>query len=60
MLKISNLKIPYEVGDSGLKDKIASFLNVPKDHINSIKILKKSTDARHKPDIFFIERTKSI
>ena len=54
MLKLSNIKIPAESGDAGLKARAAALLGIPESDIMSLTILKRSVDARHKSDVSFI------
>ena len=53
MIKITNLKLSIEK-ENRLKDEIAKTLNTNINNIESFKILKKSIDARHKPDLYFV------
>ncbi|MCM1038506.1 MAG: FAD-binding protein [Ruminococcus sp.] len=54
MIRISNLKIPVSHTEEELESKAAAVLHVKKEDIQSWHIVKKSTDARRKPDIYFI------
>lgn len=54
MLRINNVKIPLEYGDNILKRKIADRIGISSSQISSVKIAKKSVDARKKQDICFI------
>ncbi len=52
MLIYHQLKIRYEHSEDELKDKLASSIRVPIQQISSFSIVKKSIDARKKPQIF--------
>ncbi|SER53600.1 NAD(P)/FAD-dependent oxidoreductase [Lachnobacterium bovis] len=52
MIRINQIKLPLEHKEDDLKKKIASMLKLKKDF--SYKIVKKSIDARKKPDIFWV------
>lgn len=52
MLRVKNIKINVKLNqDEAIKKKLKS---VFKENINAYKINKRSIDARHKPDIFYI------
>ena len=59
MIRINQLKITPEVSlsagqlDTALKGKISKALRLKGDNF-SYKIVKKSIDSRHKPDIFIV------
>ena len=60
MLQINQLKIPVEellpenVEVISLKKKITGLLRITEDSIRDIRILKKSLDARKKPQLFYV------
>lgn len=54
MIKLENLKIIPPFTDDKLAIICAKTLNLPQKSIKNIKILKKSIDARRKPNIFYI------
>lgn len=54
MLRISQLKIEAEKGEKGLKRAAAKALGVKERDILSLKIKKRSLDARKKPQIFYV------
>lgn len=57
MIRVNQLKIPYEKSrdEQGiLMSKIAKKLNIPKNEITSLTIVRKSIDGREKPDIYFV------
>ena len=64
MIRINQIKIPLVLSskekqtnedlNQKLINKAASLLNVNKGEIRSLRIVKKSIDARKKPDIYFI------
>lgn len=52
MIRIRQIKINIDLNN--LKDKIVKRLHVSEDDILDIKINKRSIDARHKPDLYYI------
>lgn len=54
MIKLSNIKIPAAIGDTGLTPHIASLLGVSEQDIREITILKRSVDARRKSDVSYV------
>lgn len=54
MIRISQMKMPVAHTEERLIQRIAGLLHVGKEDILSYKIVKKSVDARKKPDIYFI------
>ena len=54
MIRISNIKMPFTHTGGQLTARIAAALCVKKEQILSLRIIKKSTDARRKPDIYYI------
>jgi uncharacterized FAD-dependent dehydrogenase len=54
MIKLSNIKIPAASGDAGLRAAVAELLGISVESIQSLRILKRSVDARHKSDVCFV------
>ena len=54
MIKLDQIKMPIEYTQQDIINKCAKILNISKSKISSCKILKKSIDARHKPNIFYV------
>ena len=60
MLKIDNIKLPVDHGPSALEDKVKKLLG-PERHSGtgdqprfSFRIIKRSIDARRKPELFYV------
>ena len=53
MLRISDLKLPLDYNDEKLKTLSAKQLNVSLNKIKSVKLFKRSIDARHKDSVVF-------
>ena len=54
MIRISQMKMPISHGPEELPAKAAGMLHIKRTDILSWKIIRKSVDARKKPDIYFI------
>lgn len=54
MIRISQMKMPFTHTEEKLLQKIAGILHIRKEDILSYQIVKKSIDARKKPEILFI------
>ncbi len=54
MIKISQLKLPYNHDEAALKKKIQKKLKLSDGQNFTYKIQKKSLDARKKPELFFV------
>ena len=54
MLKINQLKLPYTAGDDRIERAIIRKLNISGKRLRSWQIVKRSIDARRKPDIRYI------
>lgn len=54
MIRVSNIKVPLDFDFNNLTALCASQLKVHKNQIKSVKLSKKSIDARRKNDIHFI------
>ena len=52
MIRIRQIKVNIDLNN--LKDKIVKRLHVSESDILDIKINKRSIDARHKPDLYYI------
>ncbi|MCI8359834.1 MAG: FAD-dependent oxidoreductase [Clostridiales bacterium] len=53
MIKIQNLRLSLETDFTNLKPIAAKALRLPEGEIQSVKLYRKSVDARKKPDLFF-------
>ncbi len=54
MIKISQIKLRPGHSEEALKKKAAGMLRISEQEILKLKILRRSIDARKKPDIFYI------
>lgn len=55
MIRIRQIKIPIEQDNtSHLRKKISQILNIKEINIKDLTINKKSLDARHKPNLYFV------
>lgn len=54
MIQLSQIKLKIPHSDKQLKDKIIKLLRVRPQDLLSVKILKKSLDARKKPELFYV------
>lgn len=54
MLRVTNIKLLLDEDESLLKKKVAKKLNISEKEILSLKIFKKSIDARRKNNIHFV------
>ena len=54
MIRINQMKLPLEHGQEDILNKIAKILRLPPEKIFSWQIVKKSIDARKKPEIRII------
>ena len=54
MLKLSNLRLPGQCDDAGLRQAAVEFLGIPETGIIDLSIFKLSLDARRKPDVRFV------
>lgn len=52
MIRVRQVLVKIE--DNNLKEKVASKLKININNIKSIKINKRSIDARHKPDLYYV------
>ena len=53
MLRLTNLKIGITDSDETVKDKALRKLHLTEEDISVFRLVKKSLDARHKPDLFY-------
>ena len=51
MIRISQIKLPVEHNEAQLYQKVEKSLKIKKEQINKLEIVKKSIDARKKPDL---------
>lgn len=54
MIRINQLKLPVNHGETALKKKIARQLKIPEERISEIRIVKQSVDARKKEELLYI------
>ncbi len=54
MLRLSNISLSLDSGDRALHQAAAKKLGVPVSELNSLRITKKSVDARDKGDVHFV------
>ena len=54
MIRISQLKLPVDHTPDALEKKICQQLKIKKEEISSWKIVRRSLDARKKPDLKFV------
>ena len=54
MIKVSDIKLPVEADRSALIKKAAAEAGIRPEDIKELKILRRSLDARKKPDLFYI------
>ncbi|OEF97667.1 NAD(P)/FAD-dependent oxidoreductase [Desulfuribacillus alkaliarsenatis] len=54
MIKVSNIKLPVGHDNHALLLAIGKKLRIPKEQIGNIQILKRSIDARKKPQLYFV------
>ena len=54
MIKVSDIKLPVEAGHAQLIKKAAHEAGLRPEDIRECEILRRSLDARHKPDLFYI------
>ena len=53
MIRISQLKLPVDHTPDALEKKICQQLKIKKEELSSWKIVRRSLDARKKPDLKF-------
>ncbi len=54
MIRISQIKLPPEHTGQDLLQRAGKLLKVSPDQIKELHIIKKSIDARKKPELFFV------
>lgn len=54
MIRISQLKLRVTHSEKDLRDAVCKTLKIKTDALGNIKLIKRSLDARKKPDIFYI------
>lgn len=54
MIRINQLKLPIEQGESALRKKAAKLLRISEGQIDALKIVKRSLDARKKEELLYI------
>ena len=54
MIRVSQLKLPIEHNEEQFCQKIEKSLKIKKDQIKKLQIVKKSIDARKKPDVSIV------
>ncbi len=54
MIRINQLKLPYQHTEKDLKEKTAKTLGISAAQIQKMQIVKQSVDARKKPEIFYV------
>ena len=54
MIRISQLKLPVDHTPDALEKKICQQLKIKKEELSSWKIVRRSLDARKKPDLKFV------
>lgn len=53
MIQINEVRIPVRAGEEHLKKKVCHMLGVREDDLLSFRVVRRSVDARRKPDLFF-------
>ena len=53
MIRINQIKLPINYTEGMLEKKVCKILKAERSDILSIKIVKRSIDARKKPEIFY-------
>ncbi|MBN4046898.1 hypothetical protein JYT90_01115, partial [bacterium AH-315-P07] len=54
MLRISNLKLPFDHAEADLKNAILAHLGINQSQLLSYTLARKSTDARKRDEVFFL------
>ena len=54
MIRVSQLKLPVEHSEEQFYQKIEKSLKIKRDQIKKLQIVKKSIDARKKPDVSIV------
>ncbi|MFM7830936.1 MAG: FAD-dependent oxidoreductase, partial [Planctomycetaceae bacterium] len=53
-LRVTNLRTPVELPETQLADELARVLEVRRDDVPSVRILRKSLDARNRQRLEFV------
>ena len=54
MIRVSQLKLPVEHSEEQFYQKIEKSLKIKRDQIKKLQIVKKSMDARKKPEVSIV------
>lgn len=54
MIRISDIKLPVEAGTDALVAKASKLLRISEEEIDRIQILRRSLDARKKPNLYYV------
>lgn len=54
MIRVNQIKLPIEHKEEQLQQKILKTLKIKKEQLQYYKIVKKSIDARKKPELFYV------
>ena len=54
MIRVGNIKVPLDFDFTRLKDYCTDRLGISAERIKSVKLAKKSVDARRKNDVHFL------
>ncbi len=53
MIRISQLRLPMNHGETEIRNKAAKILRIPVEEVDELQIVRQSLDARRKSDIFY-------
>ena len=54
MLRLSNLRMPLNYTDASLRQTVIRKLSIPENDLLSLKLVRRSVDARNKTDVHFV------
>ncbi len=54
MLRVNQVKLPVEHSETDLRKKAAKTAGIREEQIKSLKIVRRSLDARKKPDLYYL------
>lgn len=54
MIRISQITLPMEAGEQQLWRKVSKLLRLPMEQLRETRIVRRSVDARKKPNIFYV------
>lgn len=54
MIKVDNIKLKIDYKDQDIRNAISKALRIPVDHVEEYQIIKRSLDARKKPNLFYM------